>query len=106
MLPSLWEGLPMALLEGMASGLPVVATEVHGTRQVVQPERSGVLVPPRNAEALADALIRLLHAPQLGRQLGRAARIRVEDCYSARSQAMRHAELYRSRLASRGGGAT
>ena len=46
-LPSLWEGLPMALLEGMASGLPVIATDVAGSRQVVVPGQSGMLVPAR-----------------------------------------------------------
>lgn len=105
-LPSLWEGLPMALLEAMASGLPVVATAVSGTREVVEAGRSGILVPPGDAAALGTALIDVLERPELAASLGAAARSRVEDCYSARAQAKRHAELYRSRLASISGGET
>jgi glycosyltransferase involved in cell wall biosynthesis len=94
-LPSLWEGLPMALLEGMATGLPVVATEVSGTRDVVEHERSGLLVPPSAPRELAAAIVRVLGDPGLASALGTAARRRVEDRYSARAQARRHAELYR-----------
>jgi glycosyltransferase involved in cell wall biosynthesis len=94
-LPSLWEGLPMALLEAMASGLPVVATRVSGSAQVVVDGESGVLVPAGDAERLGEAIGALLDDPALARQLGRAARERVEGSYSARAQAARHAELYR-----------
>ncbi|MGI8828228.1 MAG: glycosyltransferase [Candidatus Limnocylindria bacterium] len=97
-LPSLWEGLPMALLEAMASGLPVVATAVSGTRDVVQSDRSGVLVAPGNAQALAEGMTKVLADASFASSLGDAARARVEDCYSARAQALRHAQLYRSRL--------
>jgi len=105
-LPSLWEGLPMALLEAMASGLPVVATAVSGTREVIEPGRSGILVPPGDADALAEAMLGVLEQPAVAASLGAAARKRVEDCYSARAQALRHAELYRLRLASTSGGET
>jgi glycosyltransferase involved in cell wall biosynthesis len=94
-LPSLWEGLPMALLEGMATGLPVVATEVSGTRDVVEHERSGLLVKPGTPAELAAAIGRVLGDRGLAASLGAAARRRVEDRYSARTQASRHAELYR-----------
>jgi glycosyltransferase involved in cell wall biosynthesis len=106
-LPSLWEGLPMALLEAMASRLPVVATSVSGTREVLEHGRSGVLVPAGSAAELAEGILQVLGQPGVARSLGDAARRRVEDCYSARAQAARHAELYRARLASRpitGGG--
>ena len=105
-LPSLWEGLPMALLEAMASGLPVVATAVSGTREVIEDGRSGILVPSGDAPALGAAMIAVLERPETAASLGAAARSRVEDCYSARAQAQRHAELYRSRLASTSGGTT
>lgn len=94
-LPSLWEGLPMALLEGMASRLPVVATAVSGTRDVVEDGRSGLLVPPSAPRELAAAMDSVLGDSTLASSLGAAARLRVEDRYSARTQARRHADLYR-----------
>jgi glycosyltransferase involved in cell wall biosynthesis len=94
-LPSLWEGLPMALLEAMASGLPVVATRVSGSAQVVVDGESGLLVPPGDVERLSEAIATLLDDPARARRMGRAARERVERSYSARAQAARHAELYR-----------
>jgi glycosyltransferase involved in cell wall biosynthesis len=93
-LPSLWEGLPMALLEGMATGLPVIATDVAGSRQVVVPGESGILVPPGDPHALASAMSHLLENDTERDRLGRAARERVEAEFSAARQAMRHAEAY------------
>lgn len=93
-LPSLWEGLPMALLEGMAAGLPVIATEVAGTRQVVVSGESGMLVPPGDAAALAATISRLADDAAERQRLGRAARARVESEFSSVRQAARHAEVY------------
>jgi glycosyltransferase involved in cell wall biosynthesis len=59
-LPSLWEGLPYALLEAMAAGLPVVATDVDGVREIIADGREGIIVPPRNAHAIAVAIIDLV----------------------------------------------
>ena len=100
-LPSRWEGLPMALLEAMAAGLPLVASSVSGTREVVEHGTSGLLVPPEDGAALADAMLAVLSDPRATATMGRAARARVEACYSARAQALQHAALYRSRLAAR-----
>jgi glycosyltransferase involved in cell wall biosynthesis len=58
-LPSLWEGLPIGLLEAMAMGKAVIATRVDGTREVVQTEKNGLLVEPGDIPALAAALVRL-----------------------------------------------
>ncbi|HXG41034.1 MAG TPA: glycosyltransferase, partial [Candidatus Limnocylindrales bacterium] len=102
-LPSLWEGLPVALLEAMASRLPVVATDVSGSRQVVVPGETGLLVPPGDPDRLGAAIVELLEAPERARAFGEAARRRVEDHFSARAMAVRHAELYRALAA--GGGA-
>ena len=55
-LPSLWEGLPLALVEAMAGDLPVIATKVSGTEQVMVDGRTGWVVPPGDASALADAM--------------------------------------------------
>lgn len=106
-LPSLWEGLSMALLEAMASRLPVVASRVSGTSEVIEHGQSGLLVPPGNASALADAIARPLRDASLAQRLGEGARLRVEACYGSRAQAEQHVLLYRSVLASvrRGNGA-
>ena len=100
LLPSRWEGLPMALLEAMASGLPVIASSVSGTREVVESGESGLLVPPGDADALAAAIARVLAAPSEAARMGVAGRRRVEDCYSAGAQARQHADLFRDHLSS------
>lgn len=72
--PSLWEGLPYALLDAMGRGLPVVATDVPGNNDVVRHGQTGLLVPPRRPPALADAILALLDDPDQRSALGRAAR--------------------------------
>jgi glycosyltransferase involved in cell wall biosynthesis len=77
-LPSDFEGTPNAVLEAMAAGLPVVATNVGGIPQVIEHGINGLLVPPRDEDALAAALRDLLLDPAAARQMGQAARQRVE----------------------------
>jgi len=76
-LPSLWEGLPRALLEAMFAGLPCVATNVDGTKELIKHEVNGLLIPPQDLEALTDAILQLLESPQLRMTLGTAARNHV-----------------------------
>ncbi|MBI3988696.1 MAG: glycosyltransferase [candidate division NC10 bacterium] len=76
-LPSLEEGFPNAVLEAMAAGKPVVATEVGGVPEVIVHRKTGLLVPPKDPQALADAIIELLDDPQLALEMGRAGRERV-----------------------------
>jgi glycosyltransferase involved in cell wall biosynthesis len=73
-LASYREGFPRSAMEAAAMGLPVVATDIRGCRQVVEDGRTGLLVPPRNAGALRDAIRRLADAPEQRRAMGAAAR--------------------------------
>jgi glycosyltransferase involved in cell wall biosynthesis len=98
-LPSLREGLPLSLLESAAAGLPAVATSVGGIPEVVEDEVGGILVPPRDPPALADALLRLLGDPERRRSMGDAARERVERKFDIRMIAAKIQDLYVSMLA-------
>lgn len=92
--PSLWEGLSLALLQAMAAGLPVVATQVSGFEQVITSGVNGVLVPPRDAAALAAAIRELYHDPAARIRLGEAARRTVAEHYSQETMLRRLQDLY------------
>jgi glycosyltransferase involved in cell wall biosynthesis len=77
-LPSYREGLPKVLLEAAACGRALVATDVPGCREIVRHEQTGLLVPPRNAAALADAIEVLLRSPEKRLAYATAARILAE----------------------------
>ena len=82
-LPSSYgEGVPTSLLEGAASGRPIVASDIPGCREVVVHGENGFLVPPGNAEALADALAILVNDADLRRKMGNAGRQRVLERFS------------------------
>ena len=68
------DGLPNSLLEGMASGLGIVASDLAGIPSVIHHQESGLLVPPGEAPALADAVVQLLQHDELRARLGQAAR--------------------------------
>lgn len=68
-LPSLYEGFGIVLLEAMAAGIPVIATNVDGIKEVVIDGESGILIPARNPEAIADAVLKLIENPQLADKL-------------------------------------
>ncbi len=97
-LPSYREGMPMSLLEAAASGRPLIATDVPGCRDLVRHGETGLLVRPRDPTALADAIERLIDAPELRHALGRAARARAESGFSDAVVADATVRLYRSLL--------
>jgi glycosyltransferase involved in cell wall biosynthesis len=72
------EGIPVVLMEAMASGKPVVASGISGIPELVEDQISGLLVPPRQPQAIADALIRLYRDQQLRNRLGQSGRLKVE----------------------------
>ncbi len=101
-MPSVAEGLPNALLEAMAMGKPIVATEVGGIPEVIKNRHSGFLVPPRNPEALATAIKDLISNEQLAAKMGQAARHIVLDNFSIWSIAQKWQTLYLSILREKG----
>ncbi len=92
-LPSVKEGLPYTIMEAMAAGVPVVASRVGGIPDLIEHGKSGILVPPKDPNALAQALLDLLDRPERGRSLAQKARARLEndfrlDAMIARTQAI------------------
>lgn len=98
-LPSLWEGLPLSVLEAMAAARPVVATAVDGTAEVIQNEVDGLLVPPANPTALSQAILRVAHDLHMADRLRASGRAKVLTCYDAAVMTRRYVNLYRQQLA-------
>lgn len=91
---SIFEGVSLTILEAMAAGLPIVATRVGGTPEVIEDGVTGVLVPARQPHAIVEALLRLAIDPDRGRTLGAAARERFETQYSIEQMVNRYASIY------------
>jgi glycosyltransferase involved in cell wall biosynthesis len=104
-LPTPSEGLSIALLEAMAAGLPVVATDVGGNPELVEPDRTGLLVPVGDEAALAAAMAELARNPARRRALGRAGRSRVTLEFTVGKMVDRYAALYEELLGRREGAA-
>jgi sugar transferase (PEP-CTERM/EpsH1 system associated) len=102
LLPSDWEGMSNALLEAMAAGLPVVATAVGGTPEVVVEGATGFLVPPGDPAALAEVTTRLLGDSDLRSAMGEAGRARAERHFSIAETVRRTEELYTTLLEQKG----
>lgn len=101
-LPSRSEAMPNALLEAMSAGLPVVASGVGGIVEVVDHERTGLLVPAGDPAPLARQLLRLMADPALGARLGQAARAEVVSRYSFDRMVAAFEGVYQAELTRRG----
>ena len=95
-LPSIWEGLPIALLEAMGSGLPVIATKVAGVDEVIIDTHNGLLVPPADPNALSDAIIQLLSDNRLRERLGSAGEVLVKEKYTVEKMCRKYEALFRA----------
>lgn len=99
LLPSRHEGFPLAVVEGMLAGLPVVATDVGSVREAVLDDETGYLVPPGDVEAMAERLRPLLGNPDLAGRLGARGRGRALKLFTADAMAASFEALYREILA-------
>jgi glycosyltransferase involved in cell wall biosynthesis len=98
-LPSTSEGMPASLMEAMALGVPVIGTAVNGISDLIEHEKTGLLVPPCDPSALAAALERLLEDRELGARLAAAARRRIEERHSLEAMITAKEALYQAALA-------
>ncbi len=93
-LPSLWEGLPVSILEAMAAGKPVIATAVGGNSEAVVHGVTGLRVPPRDPAALAQAIRSILADPALAQRLAASGRARAHEEFSATTMVRRTTAVY------------
>jgi glycosyltransferase involved in cell wall biosynthesis len=101
-LPSETEGMPMTILEAMAAGLPVVASNVGGIPELVEEGRTGFMVGPGAADELEAALVTLANDPERAREMGRLGRDRLWNEFSVKSTLSAYEELYREVTTRRG----
>jgi glycosyltransferase involved in cell wall biosynthesis len=94
--PSLTEGMPNALLEAMAAGLPIVATDVPGNRDLIEGGENGLLVPARQPRHLADAIAMLLKDKRMAQDLGRRAARTADERFHVTSTYRGYLDLYRA----------
>jgi glycosyltransferase involved in cell wall biosynthesis len=92
------DGIPNALIEAMAMEIPTVSTQVSGIPELVQPEQTGLLVPPGDPAALADALARLLDDADLRVKLGRAGRARVVESFEIEKNTQELVRIFQAAL--------
>jgi len=107
-LPSAWEGLPITVLEAMASAVPCVVTNVGGVSEAVEDGEGGIVVAPGDPQALADGISRLAGDPEMRRRMGENAMAAYERSFTARQMVRQTEALYdlasvgRAELASAG----
>lgn len=103
-LTSIYEGLPNVVIEAMASGAVAVATDVGGCRELLTDGQSGLIVPPRDPDAVAAGISSVLRDPALAARLATAARAHVESALAVEAMAARTAAVYAAQLARARGG--
>jgi glycosyltransferase involved in cell wall biosynthesis len=101
-LSSLWEGLPIALLEAMRAGLPIIATNVDGTREVIENGVNGLLVPAADVKNLAHSIIRLMSDDVLRQRIGMEGRAEVLREYGYDRMCEEYRALFQRELEARG----
>lgn len=94
LLVSLFEGMGRVLLEAMVLGKPVVATKVGGIVDVVRDGETGILIPPRDANALAKAIVTILKNEELARRMGEAGKRRIDERFTAKTMVEKISEVY------------
>ena len=97
-IPSLLEGSPMIILEGMAMAKPIIATKIDGITEQIENNETGRLVPPRNSAALAEAIIEIIDNKELAEKIGLNARHRAESKFSVKKMVAETEKIYRSFL--------
>ena len=97
-LPSLFEGLPNVILEAMACGKPVIATNVSGIPEVVVDHQTGILIPPKDSDAIVQAIFEMLQDPGKIKMMGRMSRERVEKKFNLEGQVNAFIRLYEKML--------
>ncbi len=101
-LPSLWEGLPLVLIEAAGFGKPIIATDIDGSREIIRDGETGLLVPPADPAALAEAVARLLGDEALARRLAERARNEIPAAFSLERMVAETERLYLDLAAANG----
>jgi len=100
-LSSLWEGMPYAPLEAMLLRKPIIATDIVGSRDIIQNDSLGVLVPPKNSAALSEAILRLLRNKERAQQMGQCGEKNIRQRFSISSSVFQVTKLYQELLANK-----
>jgi glycosyltransferase involved in cell wall biosynthesis len=93
-LPSLWEGLPIGLLEAMGMSVPVIATDVDGSREIVNNRQNGLLIPPRDVSALTNAILTMVREEELRDRMAQMGRNTVEERFGVERMVKKIETIY------------
>lgn len=96
--PSLWEGFGIALIEAMAAGKPIIASDIPPIREIVNSEKVGILVPPKNSDAIADSIELLLHNKNLAENISNTVKERAFSTFNIENTTKQYTELFTSIL--------